>query len=137
MKFIVSLLAALSLVGCSVNPNVSVTTKVALQEIAIIAVRRAVNESPRAAEKARNIRDVAVRLQSVSTIASVTDLRAVVEVEVAKLNLNPIDKADANSLLNIFEALLREKIGKDEIDSTALVQVNEFLNLIVAALPAV
>lgn len=139
MKFIVTLLAALSLVGCGSNPSVelSATTKVALQEVAAIAVRRAVTSSPRAAEKAQNIRNVAVALQSVTSITSVSDLRVVVDAEIAKLGLSPVDKADANSLLNIFEALLKEKLGKDEIDSTALVTVNEFVSIIVAALPAV
>ena len=50
---------------------------------------------------------------------------------------NPADLGDVHDLLDVFEALLREQIGKDEIDSNALVQVNEFASMLVAALPPV
>jgi hypothetical protein len=128
------ILAAL-VAGCSSNP-VSPTTQVALQEVTAIAVRRAVADSPRAAEKVANIRAIAAQLLTVTSITTVTDLRAVVDAEVAKLHLSPVDAADARSLLNIFEALLRERIGED-INADAMVQVNEFVAMIVAALPAV
>jgi hypothetical protein len=128
------ILAAL-VAGCSSNP-VSPTTQVALQEVTAIAVRRAVADSPRAAEKVANIRAIAAQLLTVTSITTVTDLRAVVDAEVAKLHLSPVDAADARSLLNIFEALLRERIG-EEINADAMVQVNEFVAMIVAALPAV
>jgi hypothetical protein len=128
------ILAAL-VAGCSSNP-VSPTTQVALQEVTAIAVRRAVADSPRAAEKVANIRAVANQLLTITSITTVSQLRAQVDAEVAKLNLSPVDAADARSLLNIFEALLRERIGED-INADAMVQVNEFVAMIVAALPAV
>jgi hypothetical protein len=128
------ILAAL-VAGCSSNP-VSPTTQVALQEVTAIAVRRAVADSPRAAEKVANIRSVANQLLTITSITTVSQLRAQVDAEVAKLNLSPVDAADARSLLNIFEALLRERIGED-INADAMVQVNEFVAMIVAALPAV
>jgi hypothetical protein len=128
------ILAAL-VAGCSSNP-VSPTTQVALQEVTAIAVRRAVADSPRAAEKVANIRAIAAQLLTVTSITTVTDLRAVVDAEVAKLHLSPVDAADARSLLNIFEALLRERIG-EEINADSLVRVNEFVGYILAALPAV
>jgi hypothetical protein len=121
--------------GCSSNP-VSPTNQVALQEVTAIAVRRAVADSPRAAEKVANIRAVANQLLTITSITTVSQLRAQVDAEVAKLNLSPVDAADARSLLNIFEALLRERIGED-INADAMVQVNEFVAMIVAALPAV
>jgi hypothetical protein len=127
------ILAAL-VAGCSSNP-VSPTTQVALQEVTAIAVRRAVADSPRAAEKVANIRAIAAQLLTVTSITTVTDLRAVVDAEVAKLHLSPVDAADARSLLNIFEALLRERIG-EEINADSLVRVNEFVGYILAALPA-
>jgi predicted small secreted protein len=127
--------------GCQTAPGgdgqqLSETGKVALQEVAAIAVRRAVLESPRAQEKAANIRAIAGRLQAVTSVTSVTQLRAAVELEIDGLGLNPIDRADAQSLLNIFAALLREQLGKDDLDADALVKVNDFLGMIVRALPA-
>lgn len=127
-------------IGCAStqgSQHLSATGRVALQEVTAIAVRRAVTESPRSAEKARNIREIAVMLQESTSFTTVAELRTAVDAEVAKLSLNPVDQADANSLLNIFEALLVERLGTNEIDSEALVRVNEFLGMIVSALPAV
>jgi hypothetical protein len=129
------LLAGL-MAGCASQSGLSPTGQVALQEVTAIAVRRAVTDSPRAAEKVANIRAVANQLLTITSITSVSQLRAQVDAEVAKLNLSPVDAADARSLLNIFEALLRERIGED-INADAMVQVNEFVAMIVAALPAV
>ncbi len=123
-----------SMLGCASN-SISPTTQVAIQELAAIAVRRAVTDSPRAQEKIANIRTVAAQLLAVSSITTVTQLRSVVDAEVAKLNLNPVDAADAKSLLNIFEALLRERIGED-INADALIEVNTFVGYILAALPS-
>jgi hypothetical protein len=130
-----ALILALFVAGCASTP--SATTQIALQEVTAIAVRRAVSDNPRAAEKVANIRAIATQLLTVTSVATVSDLRALVDVEVAKLNLNPIDAADAKSLLNIFQALLTERLGKDEIDADALVKVNEFVGYILAALPPV
>jgi hypothetical protein len=121
--------------GCASNP-VSPTTQIALQEVTAIAVRRAVADSPRAAEKIANIRAVAGRLAGITSVTTVAELRAVVDAEVAKLNLHPVDAADAKSLLNIFQALLTERIGGNDINANALVQVNEFVGYVLAALPA-
>lgn len=136
------LAAAISaiLAGCAPNPvtgnvELSNTGRVALQEVAAIAVRRAVTDSPRAAEKAGRIRDIAARLQTLTTVTTVADLKVVVEHEVDALGLAPIDRADAQSLINVLGALLADYVGQNQLDARALVQVNEFLGLIVAALP--
>jgi hypothetical protein len=124
------------LAGCGSNPGVELsnTTKVVLQEVVTIGVRRALN-TPRAAEKAANIRAVAVRLQSVATATTVAELKAVVGQEVDSLGLAPIDRADAQSLINVLGALLVDYIGQEKLDSAAQVKVGEFLGLVVAALP--
>lgn len=124
---------AVILAGCASTP-VSPTTQIALQEVTAIAVRRAVADSPRAAEKIANIREVAGRLAGITSVTTVAELRTVVDAEVAKLNLNAVDAADAKSLLNILQALLTERIGTD-INADALVQVNEFVGYVLAALP--
>lgn len=135
-SYFVYILAVHLLVGCAATPHgLSATSKVALQEVATIAVRRAVTDSPRAQEKAANIRHIATRLQAATAVASISELRLVVDAELDRLKLTAVDRADANSLLNIFQALLIERIGKDEIDAQALVTVNEFVALIVQALP--
>lgn len=132
-KLVSSLILAAILAGCASSP-VSPTTQIALQEITAIAVRRAVADSPRAAEKIANIREVAGKLAGITSVTTVTELRAVVDAEVAKLNLNPVDAADARSLLNIFQVLLTERVGED-INADALVEVNAFVGYILAALP--
>lgn len=128
-----------SISGCVTTPEggreLSATGKVALQEVTAIAVRRAIDDSPRAQEKAANIRAVAARLAAVTDVTTIGELKLVVSAEVDALGLNPVDRADAQSLLNIFAALLADYIGKDEIDADALVRVNEFVSLILAALP--
>jgi len=129
------LLAVTSLTGCATDKELSVTSKVALQEVTAIAVRRALTDNPRAQEKAANIRHIAARLQAATSVASISQLRLVVDAELDRLKLTAVDRADANSLLNIFQALLTERVGKDEIDAQALVTVNEFVSMIVAALP--
>jgi hypothetical protein len=134
-KFIPVLGAIVLTLGCASNP-VSPTTQIALQEVTAIAVRRAVADSPRAAEKIANIRAVAAQLAAVTSITTVAELRTVVDAEVAKLGLNAVDAADAKSLLNILQALLTERIGTD-INADALVRVNEFVAMVVAALPPV
>ncbi len=127
------------LAGCASQPGGTVelsnTGRVALQELSAIAVRRAVTESPRAAERAANIRAVAVRLQALTTVATVADLKTVVEQEVDRLGLNPIDRADAQSLINVLGALLLDYVGQNQLDARALVLVSEFLGMVVAALP--
>jgi hypothetical protein len=135
-KLVSSLILAAILAGCASNP-VSPTTQIALQEVTAIAVRRAVADSPRAAEKIANIRAVAAQLAAVTSITTVAELRTVVDAEVAKLNLDPVDAADAKSLLNIFQALLTERIGGNDINADALMKVNEFVAMVVAALPPV
>lgn len=136
-----ALLTACVMTGCASNPaggqELSATGKVALQEVTAIAVRRAVTASPRAAEKAQHIRAIAVRLQSVTSVTTVSELKQLVSDEVDKLGLATVDRADAESLLNIFAALLTERLGTDELDAAALVKVNEFVSMIVAALPPV
>lgn len=133
-------IASLMLTGCVTTQEggraLSSTGRIALQEVAAIAVRRAVTESPRAQEKAQNIREVAVRLATITSITSIDELKVAVEREVDALGLNPVDRADAQSLLNIFEALLLDYVGSNELDANGLIRLNEFISMIVTALPA-
>lgn len=127
--------------GCVSTPDsgqqLSESGKVALGATARIAVRHYVQDHPgRAGEIVVNIRDVASLLSSVTEDTTVSGLRVVVEAELATRVTDPLDRQDAHDLLDVFEALLREQIGKDEIDSASLVQVNEFASMILAALPA-
>lgn len=136
---LLTLLITALLVGCVSNPDgsreLSATGKIALQEVTAIALRRSIADSPRAQEKVANIRHVATRLQAATAVTSISELRLVVDAELDRLKLTAIDRADANSLMNVFQALLIERVGKDEIDAQALMTVNEFVSMIVAALP--
>lgn len=133
-------LAYLILAGCVTTPHggqqLSETGRVAIQATARIAVRYYVDDHPgRSAEIIANVRDVAALLAGATENVTVSGLRIVVEAEIVKRVTDPRDLQDAHDLLDVFEALLREQIGKDAIDSQALIRVNEFARYIESALP--
>lgn len=128
--------------GCATDPaggqQLSESGKVLLSATTRIAVRHYLQDhAGRSAEIVGNVRDAAKLLASVTQDTTVSGLRVVVEAELSKRISDPLDLQDAHDLLDVFEVALREQIGKDEIDSAALVQVNEFASMIVAALPPV
>ncbi len=131
----------LGISGCASNPNterrISPIGRLALQEAANISMRRYLAETPRAAQRAENIRTIAARLQASTSFTSVTELRATVDREVSKLALSPLDLADARSFLNILEVALRDQIENDLIDSDATVRVNDFLLTVLAVIPPI
>lgn len=135
-----AIVATVLLAGCKVNPDtgqseISETGKATLAVLAGELTDRYLAESPDRARSIANIRGIAVRLQAVTDVVTITDLRARLDVEVAKLNLSDLDRRSVNRFLPLLEAVLRDYIGRDELDSKALVRVNEFLNLILLALP--
>lgn len=129
------------LLGCVTNPDgsqsLSPEGQIALETSVRIAVRHAVADSPRGAEKARNIREVVARLQTVLTAEStLAALQAEVSGEIDKLGLSPLDNADAKDLLALFGAALEARLGPDALQSEGIVKVSAFLDLVLAALPA-
>jgi len=101
-----------------------------------IAVRHAIADSPRAAEKAAHIRAIVARVQAVTSAEStLAALRDEVKIEINKLELSPIDHQDANDLLDLFAVALEARLGPDAIQSEGLVCVNEFLTLLLQAIP--
>lgn len=139
MLLAIALGSAFLLTGCVTTPDgrheLSATGKASLAVLAGELTDRYLAESPDRARSVSNIRNVAVRLQAVTDAVTVTDLRARLDAEVAKLGLSNLDRRSVNRFLPLLEALLRDYIGRDELDSQALVRVNEFLNLILLALP--
>lgn len=136
------LLVAMCMTSCVTAPTgekqLSQTGKVAIQELAGIALDRYIRtHQDRASSIVKNVRRIATELRDVTTATTVTGLRAAVDIELTKLNLNPEDLQDATRVLNIFEALLHDQIGSDAIDGQALIKVRDFLNMITGALPAV
>ncbi len=138
------LLAAVALAGllsgCASTEGKAMdpAAKAALEVTVRIAVRRAVADSPRAAEKAANIRKVVGELQAVASAEStVAGLESLVRVQVDKLTLSPIDRADANDLITLLGAVLEARFGSQDAEvRDKLVQVNEFLQFVLSALPA-
>jgi hypothetical protein len=127
--------------GCATNPDgsngLTPEGQIALETSVRIAVRHAVADSPRAAEKAANIRTIVARLQAVTSAESTLGaLKDEVIVELDRLHLDPIDRADAVDLLNLLAVALEAKLGPDAINSAGLVRVNDFLVLVLSALPA-
>lgn len=140
-NFIVLFFIAIFLSACVTTPTggkqLSETGKIALQSVAEISVRRYLRDHPgRQTNIVSNIRRVAGELQSATSVTTVSGLRSAVEAELQKIPMSDADRQDATSLLNIFEALLREQIGSETIDSQGLIKVNDFLKMIVGALPA-
>lgn len=140
-KFLSSILiAAIAVSGCATTGERTLTPEgqAILDTSLRIAVRHAVADSPRAAEKARNIRAIAVRLQAVTSAEStLAGLTAEVRAEIDKLPISALDKADANDLLTLLAVSLESRLGSDALQSAGLVKVNEFLTLVLEAIPAV
>lgn len=137
-----SYLCFLLLAGCVTTPDghsgLTPEGQLALETSVRIAVRHAVADSPRAAEKAQNIRNIVVRLQSVTSAEStLAALRVEVSAELDKLNLAPIDRADADDLLTLLTVALESRLGPDALQSEGLVRVNDLLVLVLAAIPSV
>lgn len=140
-KVLPLLVSAILTVGCTTAPDgsshLTPEGQIALETSAKIAVRHLIADSPRGAEKAANVRAIVVRLQGVLTAESTLGaLKDEVKIEIAKLNLSPVDLADANDLLDLFAAALEGKLGPDALKSEGVVRVSEFLTVILAALPA-
>lgn len=131
---IIAAVAACALAGCASNRPLS------HNELALavrIAVRHAVADSSRAHQKAENIRNVVVRLQAIATAdTTVSALKAEVLRYIDELTLTPIQRADALDVLDYFAAVIEAQIGEETFDNARLVQIQEFLALILAALPA-
>lgn len=131
MRLIVfaAVLAVLS--ACASNPQQQVAVDVATR----IAVRHAL-DSPRAVEKARNIRHVAEQVKAAATQdATVATLVSVAQAEIDKLDLSPIERADAQDLLLLMSALLEQRLGDGDVKPDFVVAVAEFADLILDSLP--
>lgn len=130
----------LILAGCVTAPDgsqhLSAEGQLALETSVRIAVRHAIADSPRGAEKAANIRHIVVRLQAITSAEStLAALKNEVSNELDRLNLDPIDRADAQDLVELFAIALEARLGPDALKSEGLVQVDEFLRLVLAAIP--
>jgi hypothetical protein len=142
MKILFSVLSTFALLtGCVTAPDgtnrLSPEGQIALETSVRIAVRHAVADSPRALEKAQNIRAIVARLQSVvSAESTLAALETVVGEEITKLNLSPVDEADARDLLALFGAALEARLGPQQLQGEGWVRVNDFLVLVLGALPS-
>lgn len=138
---IIAVIAIFALAGCVTTPDsgssLSPEGEAALAASVRIAVRHAVADSPRAAAKAQNIRSVVARLQNVLTAEStLAGLKTEVSAEIDKLGLAPLDRADAQDLLELFAVALEARLGPEALNAEGLVRVSEFLSIVLAALPA-
>lgn len=128
------LIAALAAALCACASN-SPQQQVALDVTTRIAIRHAL-DTPRAVEKARNIRHVAEQVKAAATQgATVATLVSVAQAEIDKLDLSPIERADAQDLLLLMSALLEQRLGDGDVKPDFVVAVAEFADLILDALP--
>lgn len=131
----------LALSGCATNPDgsreLTNTGKIALQEVAAIAVSRHVRESPRAAERAQKIRAVLADLQDLPDVATVSGLRQVVQARIDERVSDPYDRQDFTRLLNILNAVLLDYVGDGQLDAQGIVRVRDFLGYVAAAIPEI
>lgn len=127
--FLIAAVAALC--ACASNPQ----QQVAIDVTTRIAMRHAL-DTPRAIEKAQNIRRVAEQVKAAATQdATVATLVAVAQIEIDKLDLSPIERADAQDLLLLMSALLEQRLGDGDVKPDFVVTVAEFADLILGALP--
>lgn len=128
------LIAALAAALCACASN-SPQQQVALDVTTRIAIRHAL-DTPRAIEKAQNIRRVAEQVRAAATQdATVATLVAVAQQEIDKLTLSDIERADAQDLLLLMSALLEQRLGSGDVKPDFVVTVGEFADLILSALP--
>lgn len=137
--FIVAAAATL-LAGCVTTPTgekqVSEEGKAALEIAARIGMRHFLADE-RAVEKIHNIREVVAQLQALTNAEStLAGLTALVSTEIEKLNISPIDKADAQDLLTLLSRALEAQLGPDALNSEGVVKVNEFLKLVLSVIPS-
>ena len=112
--------------------------QIALETSVRIAVRHAIADSPRAQEKVQHIRAIVARVQAVTSAEStLAALKEEVKNEIGKLELSPLDKQDAMDLIELFAVALEARLGPDKIQAEGLVKINEFLGLILTALPPI
>jgi hypothetical protein len=143
MRKLLSILLAITLLSaCVTNPNGTQTLspegEVILTTSINIAVRHFVTGDPRASEKVAHIRIIVARVQSVvNSESTLSGLAEVASQEIDKLNLTPIEKADAHDLLNLIAVAVEAKLGPKALDTPGLVKVRQFLAQILAAIPAV
>lgn len=129
----ISLLAICLLPGCASNRPL---TDEGLALAVRITLRHAVAGSPRATEKAENIRAVVTRLQAIATTeTTVSGLKAEVITYLDTLELTDLQRRDALDVLDYFSAVIEAQVGEETFDNARLVKVQEFLMLILAAIP--
>jgi outer membrane PBP1 activator LpoA protein len=134
MRKLAVLVLASFLAGCATTPTAE---QQALLEVSTkIAIRHFLND-PRAAEKAGNIRVAVARVQGIltaeSTVGALTDE---VRKEIDKLDLSPIQRADAHDLLTLLSVSLESRVGEGQLSNDAIVKTREFLAQVLAVLPA-
>lgn len=130
----------LALAACVTTPQgtqqLSPEGQVALETSVRIAVRHAIADSPRGAEKAEHIREIVAKLQTITSADStLAALKDEVSAQIVALKLAPLDQADALDLLNLLEVALEARLAPDALKSEGVVRVNEFLTLVLAAIP--
>lgn len=140
LLIVIAVAGMLLLSGCASTgaKNLDAGDRALIETTVRIAVRHAVEDSPRAAAKAQNIRNVVAKVRGVAdAAATVAGIEALVREEVAKLELSPVDRADANDLVSLLAVALESRLqGPDAVLMDAFVPVSQFLDLVLAALPA-
>jgi hypothetical protein len=139
MKFKLSIIPLLLILSaCATTGGLTPEGQAILETSTRIAVRHYVADSPRAVERVQNLREVVAKLQQLtSSETTLGALKGLVVLEVERLNLAPLDKADALDLLDLFAAALEVRLGQDPLQANGLVRVNAFLDLVLAAIPEV
>lgn len=134
------LLACLS--GCVTTPDgnqeLSPVGEAALHASVSIAVRHYIADSPKAQQRAQNVRAVVERVRSVVAAESTLGaLRGVVVAEIDSLGLSELDKADALTLVELVAVALEAKLGASALNTEGTLRVTRYLDLILQAVPAV
>ncbi len=124
-------LSVLSISACSTAGP----TRATIETTVRIAVRHAVADSPRAQEKAANIRKVIAKAQAASDAATtLAGLDGLLRDQLDRLDLSPLERADAEDLIALAAELQTVYRGDETLDS--FVQVSQFLEMVLRALPA-
>jgi hypothetical protein len=134
-RFILALVAAAALTGCSVpkanvDPNLTAAGEIVLR----IAIRHGIADyidkhGPGAAIRAKALVD---DLLVVVNSDSETTLGALKELAYSKIpaEFSPMDQADARDVINLVAAAIQQRVGEGKLNGDAIVKLRDALEWI-------
>lgn len=130
MNKLATLVAVLSLVGCSSNPSARDEALVGLT--VQYATAKYIENKPSSRKEIVAVAETVKAAIGGDTAATLLTLQEVVSSELDKLSLSPADRVLANALVNLIVAELQVKVGEGVLDASQRVRIATILDLVIA-----